>query len=47
LENQGRRRYSSRILKEKYKLTHISTGDVFPLKNDTDLGKQASLYGCR
>jgi adenylate kinase len=36
------------FLKEKYKLTHISTGDVFfNLKNDTDLGKQASLYGCR
>jgi adenylate kinase len=39
-------RYSSRILKEKYKLTHISTGDVFRfnLKNDTDLGKQARVY---
>jgi adenylate kinase len=40
------KRYSSRILKEKYKLTHISTGDVFRfnLKNDTDLGKQARVY---
>jgi adenylate kinase len=34
------------FLKEKYKLTHISTGDVFRfnLKNDTDLGKQARVY---
>jgi adenylate kinase len=33
---------SSRILKKKYKLTHISTGDVFRfnLKNDTDLGNK-------
>jgi adenylate kinase len=46
LENQEQERYSSRILKEKYKLTHISTGDVFRfnLKNDTDLGKQARVY---
>jgi adenylate kinase len=29
---------------EKYKLTHISTGDVFFNKNDTDLGKQARVY---
>jgi adenylate kinase len=49
LENQEQERYSSRILKKKYKLTHISTGDVFRfnLKNDTDLGKQARVYGCR
>lgn len=34
------------FLKEKYKLTHISTGDVFRfnLKNDTELGKQARVY---
>jgi adenylate kinase len=34
------------FLKEKYNLTHISTGDVFRynLKNDTDLGKQARSY---
>jgi adenylate kinase len=34
------------FLKEKYKLTHISTGDVFRfnLKNDTDLGKIARVY---
>ncbi|MDN3705920.1 adenylate kinase [Myroides ceti] len=34
------------FLKEKYNLTHISTGDVFRfnLKNDTDLGKQARIY---
>ncbi|EIA10324.1 adenylate kinase [Flavobacterium frigoris] len=34
------------FLKEKYNLTHISTGDVFRfnLKNDTDLGKQARVY---
>jgi adenylate kinase len=25
------KRYSSRIFEEKYKLTHISTGDVFAL----------------
>jgi adenylate kinase len=31
---------------EKYKLTHISTGDVFRfnLKKMTDLGKQARVY---
>jgi adenylate kinase len=34
------------FLKEKYNLTHISTGDVFRfnLKNNTDLGKQARVY---
>lgn len=34
------------FLKEKYNLTHISTGDVFRynLKNDTELGKQAKAY---
>lgn len=34
------------FLKQKYKLTHISTGDVFRfnLKNDTELGKQAREY---
>ena len=34
------------FLKEKYKLTHISTGDVFRfnLKNNTELGKQARVY---
>ena len=34
------------FLKEKYKLTHISTGDVFRynLKNDTPLGKEARVY---
>lgn len=34
------------FLKEKYNLTHISTGDVFRynLKNDTDLGKEARGY---
>jgi len=34
------------FLKEKYNLTHISTGDVFRfnLKNETDLGKQANIY---
>ena len=34
------------FLKEKYKLTHISTGDVFRfnLKNDTELGKLARVY---
>lgn len=34
------------FLKEKYKLTHISTGDVFRynLKNDTELGKQAKVF---
>lgn len=34
------------FLKEKYNLTHISTGDVFRfnLKNDTDLGKKAKEY---
>nr|WP_315190922.1 adenylate kinase [uncultured Flavobacterium sp.] len=34
------------FLKEKYKLTHISTGDVFRynLKNDTELGKQARVF---
>jgi adenylate kinase len=34
------------FLKEKYNLTHISTGDVFRynLKNDTELGKQARAF---
>ena len=34
------------FLKEKYNLTHISTGDVFRynLKNDTELGKLARKY---
>lgn len=34
------------FLKEKYNLTHISTGDVFRfnLKNETDLGKLARKY---
>ena len=34
------------FLKDKYNLTHISTGDVFRfnLKNDTDLGKQARTF---
>lgn len=34
------------FLKEKYNLTHISTGDVFRfnLKNDTELGKQARVF---
>lgn len=34
------------FLKEKYNLTHISTGDVFRynLKNDTELGKQAREF---
>lgn len=34
------------FLKEKYNLTHISTGDVFRynLKNGTELGKQAQVY---
>ncbi len=34
------------FLKEKYNLTHISTGDVFRynLKNETELGKQAKVF---
>lgn len=34
------------FLKDKYSLTHISTGDVFRynLKNDTQLGKEAKEY---
>ncbi len=34
------------FLKQKYKLTHISTGDVFRfnLKNNTELGKQARVF---
>ncbi|WP_306353631.1 adenylate kinase [Flavobacterium sp. '19STA2R22 D10 B1'] len=34
------------FLKEKYNLTHISTGDVFRfnLKNDTELGKKAKTF---
>ena len=36
----------AQFLKEKYKLTHISTGDVFRfnLKFDTELGKQARVF---
>ncbi|MDT0648951.1 adenylate kinase [Autumnicola edwardsiae] len=34
------------ILKEKYQLVHISTGDVFRynIKNETELGKSAKSY---
>jgi adenylate kinase len=34
------------FLKEKYNLTHLSTGDIFRfnLKNDTDLGKKARVF---
>lgn len=34
------------FLKEKYNLTHLSTGDIFRynIKNDTDLGKLAKTY---
>ena len=34
------------VLKDKYKLVHISTGDVFRfnIKNETDLGKLARSY---
>lgn len=34
------------FLKEKYNLTHISTGDVFRynLKNETELGKKAKVF---
>ena len=34
------------FLKEKYNLTHISTGDVFRynIKNETDLGKKAQEF---
>lgn len=34
------------VLKEKYNLVHISTGDVFRynIKNETDLGKLAKSY---
>jgi adenylate kinase len=34
------------LLKEKYKLVHISTGDVFRfnIKNETELGKLAKSY---
>lgn len=34
------------FLKEKYNLTHLSTGDIFRfnMKNDTDLGKLAKSY---
>ena len=34
------------FLKEKYNLTHLSTGDIFRfnIKNDTDLGKLAKSY---
>ena len=34
------------FLKQKYNLTHLSTGDIFRynIKNDTDLGKLAKTY---
>ncbi|HRZ32484.1 MAG TPA: adenylate kinase [Flavobacterium sp.] len=34
------------FLKEKYNLTHLSTGDIFRfnIKNDTELGKLAKTY---
>ena len=34
------------FLKEKYNLTHISTGDVFRfnIKNETELGKKAQEF---
>jgi adenylate kinase len=34
------------FLKEKYNLTHLSTGDIFRfnIKNETDLGKLAKTY---
>lgn len=34
------------FLKEKYNLTHISTGDIFRynIKNETELGKKANEY---
>src|SRR5690554_8191042 len=34
------------FLKEKYNLTHISTGDIFRfnIKNETELGKKAQQY---
>ena len=34
------------FLKEKYNLTHLSTGDIFRfnMKNDTELGKQARVF---
>ena len=34
------------FLKEKYNLTHLSTGDIFRynIKNDTDLGELAKTY---
>lgn len=34
------------FLKEKYSLTHLSTGDIFRfnIKNETDLGKLAKTY---
>ena len=34
------------VLKEKYQLVHISTGDVFRynIKNDTELGALAKSY---
>ncbi len=36
----------AKLLVEKYKLHHISTGDIFrrEMKNDTDLGKEAKSY---
>ena len=34
------------FLKEKYNLTHLSTGDIFRynIKNETELGKLAKAY---
>ena len=34
------------FLKEKYNLTHLSTGDIFRynIKNDTELGQLAKTY---
>ena len=34
------------FLKEKYNLTHLSTGDIFRynIKNETDLGQLAKTY---
>ena len=34
------------FLKQKYNLTHLSTGDIFRfnIKNDTDLGKLAKTF---
>jgi hypothetical protein len=43
LENQEQEKVLKQNFEEKYKLTHISTGDVSNLKNDTDLGKQGKF----